>query len=64
MWCRCFLDKNRGLADAQAEIKSLRLLDRLKQKAVDEVHIQLHVLFALEEYGTSSFRECEVMEFT
>lgn len=34
-------DKNRGLADAQAEIKSLRLLDRLKQKAVDELSEEL-----------------------
>ena len=41
--CGLFLEKNRVLAEAQAEIKSLRLSDRLKQKAVDEVHTQLHV---------------------
>ncbi|KAG0564510.1 hypothetical protein KC19_8G116200 [Ceratodon purpureus] len=34
-------DKNRGLAEAQAEIKSLRLSDRLKQKAVDELSEEL-----------------------
>ena len=41
--CVLVLDKNRVLAEAQAEMKSLRLSDRLKQKAVDEVHSQLDV---------------------
>jgi hypothetical protein len=49
------LDKNRGLADAQAEIKSLRLSDRLKQKAVDEVHKQLHVLVTCVMWGVTIF---------
>ncbi|KAG0557941.1 hypothetical protein M758_11G163100 [Ceratodon purpureus] len=34
-------DKNRVLAEAQAEMKSLRLSDRLKQKAVDELSEEL-----------------------
>lgn len=33
-----FADKDRELADANAEIKSLRNSERLKEKAVEEVN--------------------------
>ena len=37
-----FADKDRELADANAEIKSLRNSERLKEKAVEEVNCCLY----------------------
>lgn len=38
-------DKDRELSEAQAEIKALRLSERLREKAVEEVLILFHCLY-------------------
>jgi hypothetical protein len=51
------LDKDRELGEAQAEIKALRLSDRLKQKAVDEVYFSCN-LFLLGQYEMHTAKFC------
>ena len=40
--CVCVADKDRELSEAQAEIKALRLSERLREKAVEEVPSIFH----------------------
>lgn len=49
LFCHLSLDKDRKLGESQAEIKALRLSDRLKEKAVEEVQPRvLFTYFALQ----------------
>ena len=38
-------DKDRELSEAQAEIKALKLSERLREKAVEEVTYNFHTIF-------------------
>lgn len=64
IWSSSFsgLDKDRELGEANAEIKALRLAERLREKAVEEVRIlPLHVIFAL--CGALNFHICKDSAF-
>lgn len=50
------LDKDRELGEAQAEIKALKLSERAREKAVEEVNIFTFVLhFVLSDISLTSF---------
>ena len=48
LFCHLSLDKDRKLGESQAEIKALRLSDRLKEKAVEEVQPRVLFTYFLE----------------